>query len=75
MVRSSVSLAGEESVVWGGLVVQCAGQARGMLNHFKSQHNSIKFELELPSSDGSLPILDTAIKINPDGTLSYKLHT
>ena len=58
-----------------GTVVKCAGQARGMLNHLNSQHDTIKFELELPSSDGYLPILDTAIKINPDGTLSYKLHT
>ena len=58
-----------------GTVVKCTAQAERMLNHLNSRHKSIKFELELPSVDGYLPILDTAIKIKPDGSLSYKLHT
>ena len=58
-----------------GTVVNCTVQAKRMLNHLNSRHKSIKFELVLPSVDGYLPILDTAIKIKLDGSLSYKPHT
>ena len=58
-----------------GTLVNRTAQAERMLNDLNNRHNSIKFELELPSADGYLPILDTAIKINPDGSFSYKLHS
>ena len=35
----------------------------------------IKFELELPAEDNYLPLLDAALKINHDGSLSHRLHT
>ena len=58
-----------------GMVVDSIGDAQRMLTYLNSKHTSIKFELELPSDDGYLPILDTAIKINQDGSLSYRLYT
>ena len=58
-----------------GTVVDSVSDARKMLTHLNSQHKTIKFELELPSDDAYLPIMDTAIRINQDGSLSYHLHT
>ena len=58
-----------------GTVVDSVGDARKMLTNLNSQHKTIKFELELPSDDAYLPIMDTAIRINQDGSLSYHLHT
>ena len=46
-----------------------------MLKHLSSKHGSMKFELELPLKDGHLPILGTAVKINVDGSVAYRLHT
>ena len=48
--------------------------ARGMLTYLNSKHDTIKFELEIPNEDGYLPILDTMIKIEPDGSISRKLY-
>ena len=57
------------------IVVNNTDEALRMVQNFDNQHKTIKFELELPSDDGYLPILDTAIKVNADGSLSYRLHT
>ena len=46
-----------------------------MLKHLNSKHGSRNFELELPLREGYLPILDTAVKINTDGSVAYRLHT
>ena len=58
-----------------GTIMENSAQAQKMLKHLNSKHGSIKFELELPLEDGYLPILDTAVKINADGSVAYRLHT
>ena len=58
-----------------GTAVNSTNDAQRMVQYLNNQHTTIKFELELPREDGYLPLLDTAIKINPDGSLSYKLYS
>ena len=58
-----------------GTVVSSIPEANQLLETLNSQHQTIKFELELPAEDNYLPVLDTALKINHDGTLSHQLHT
>ena len=52
-----------------GTVVKTVSQAHSMLQHMNSKHNTIRFEIELPDNDGFLPILDTRMKINQNGTI------
>ena len=47
-------------------------QAQEMLTYLNSRHPTIKFDLEVPNTDGFLPILDIMVKINSDGTTSRK---
>ena len=47
-------------------------QAQEMLTYLNSRHPTITFDLEVPNTDGFLPILDIMIKINSDGTTSRK---
>ena len=58
-----------------GTVVSCTNEAQRMVTNLNDKHKTIKFELELPSEDGYLPLLDTAIKINPDGSTTFRMHT
>ena len=58
-----------------GTVVSSIPEASQLLEALNSQHDTIKFELELPAADGYLPLLDAALKINQDGSLSHRLHT
>ena len=57
-----------------GTLAKNTDHARGMLTYLNSKHDTIKFELEIPNEDGYLPILDTMIKIEPDGSISRKLY-
>ena len=47
-------------------------QAQEMLTYLNSRHPTIKFDLEVPNTDGFLPILDIMVKINSDGITSRK---
>ena len=58
-----------------GTVVGNFPEASQLLETLNSQHDTMKFELELPAADGYLPLLDAALKINQDGSLSHRLHT
>ena len=58
-----------------GTVVSSISEGSQLLETLNSQHDTIKFELELPAADGYLPLLDAALKINQDGSLSHRLHT
>ena len=58
-----------------GTVVSSFPEASQLLKTLNSQHENIKFELELPAADGYLPLLEAALKINQDGSLSHRLHT
>ena len=58
-----------------GTVVSSISEATQLLETLNSQHDNIKFELELPAADGYLPLLDAALKIYQDGSLSHRLHT
>ena len=58
-----------------GMVVSSIPEASQLLETLNSQHDTIKFELELPAADGYMPLLDAALKINQDGSLSHQLHT
>ena len=58
-----------------GTVVSSIPEASQLLETLNSRHDTIKFELELPAADGYLPLLDAALKINQDGSLSHRLHT
>ena len=58
-----------------GTVVSSVTEAQMLLQSLNSKHGSIKFELELPLDDGHLPILDTTVKINADGSVAHRLYT
>ena len=58
-----------------GTTVKTPSQAYNLLQYMNSKHKTIKFEIELPDSDGFLPILDTRLKIKQDGTIERKLFT
>ena len=44
-----------------------------MLNYLNSKHPTIQFEMELPDTEGFLPILDIKMKIGDDGRVERKL--
>ena len=44
-----------------------------MLNYLNSKHPTIQFDIELPDTEGFLPILDTKMKIGDDGRVERKL--
>ena len=46
-----------------------------MLTYLNDQHNSIKFEMELPDMENFLPILDVRIGIDGYGSVRRKLYT
>ena len=58
-----------------GTVLSSIPEASQLLKILNSQHDNIKLELELPATDGHLPLLDAALKINQDGSFSHRLHT
>ena len=58
-----------------GTIMDNAVLAQKTLEDLNDKHGRIKLELELPLEDGYLPILDTAMKINTGGSVSYRLHT
>ena len=58
-----------------GMVVSSIPEASQLLETLNSEHNTIKFNFELPAADGYLPLLDAALKFNQDGSFSHRLHT
>ena len=58
-----------------GTLAKNTEHAQYMLTHINSWHPMIKFDLETPDESGFLPILDTKVKIQEDGTLSTKIFT
>ena len=50
-------------------------EAHLLLTYLNSKHPTIKFELELPSDDDYLPILDVQTKLDTDGNLHHRLYT
>ena len=46
-------------------------EAEKILNIMNQQHSSIQFDLELPSEDGVLSLLDFSIKVASDGSVSF----
>ena len=57
-----------------GTVVNNSNEAQLLLTYLNSKHPTIKFELELPSDDDYLPILDVQIKLDTDGNLHHRLY-
>ncbi len=43
-----------------------------LVTRLNSIHVSIKFEMDLPRSDGFLPVLDTSLRISEDGQIEHK---
>ena len=58
-----------------GTVVPNSDEAYRTLTYLNSKHPTIKFELELPDSDGYLPILDIQMKIDDNGQIHHRLYT
>ena len=58
-----------------GTVVNNPNEAQLLLTYLNSKHPTMKFELELPSDDDYLPILDVQIKLVTDGNLHHRLYT
>ena len=50
-----------------GTLVPDEESAVKMLNYLNSKHPTIQFEMELPDTEGFLPILDIKMKIGVDG--------
>ena len=50
-------------------------EAQLLLTYLNSKHPTIKFELELPSDDDYLPILDVQRKLDTDGNLHHRIYT
>ena len=55
-----------------GTIANDVSQAQEMLTYLNSRHPTIKFDLEVPNTDGFFPILDIMVKINSDGITSRK---
>ena len=55
-----------------GTPVPCKEDAVKMLSYLNSKHPTIQFEMELPDTDGFLPILDIKMKICDDGRIERK---
>lgn len=49
-------------------------EAENVLQHLNAVHTSIKFELELPDSQGYVPFLDLKIAIEEDGRIKHKFY-
>ena len=58
-----------------GTIVHCTEEAQSRLTHANGQHQTIKFEIELPDEDNYLPVLDLQIAITLDGTTDRKLYS
>ena len=58
-----------------GTTVLNTTDAHNILAYLNSKHPTIKFELELPDTDGYLPILDIQLKIDEHGNILHKLFT
>lgn len=58
-----------------GTVVDNVEQANNLLTYLNKQHPTIKFEMDLPDTDGYLPILDVKMHINQHGKPLYKLYS
>ena len=56
-------------------IVHNTEEAQSLLTHVNSQHQTIKFEMELPDEENYLPILDLKIAITSDGTIDRKLYS
>ena len=56
-----------------GTLVPDEESAVKMLNYLNSKHPTIQFEMELPDTEGFLPILDIKMKIGVDGGVERKL--
>ena len=50
-------------------------EAESTLEYLNSRHPTIKFEMELPSEEGFLPLLDIAVQIDETGKFQRKLFT
>ena len=58
-----------------GTVVKNRQEAENTLDYLNSKHPTIKFEMELPSEEGFLPLLDMAVRIDETGHFQRKLFT
>ena len=58
-----------------GTVVKKRQEAENTLEYLNSKHPTIKFEMELPSEEGFLPLLDMAVRIDETGHFQRKLFT
>ena len=58
-----------------GTVVKNRQEAENTLEYLNSKHPTIKFEMELPSEEGFLPLLDMAVRIDETGHFQRKLFT
>ena len=58
-----------------GTVVKNRQEAENTLEFLNSKHPTIKFEMELPSEEGFLPLLDMAVRIDETGHFHRKLFT
>jgi len=56
------------------LVLKNGAKAEDILSSLNSKHKSLKFELEGPSTDNSINILDTCITIAPSGELKIEFY-
>ena len=56
-----------------GTLVPDEESAVKMLNYLNSKHPTIQFEMQLPDTEGFLPILDIKMKIGVDGRVERKL--
>ena len=57
-----------------GTVVKNRQEAENTLEYLNSKHPTIKFEMELPSAEGFLPLLDMAVRIDETGRFQRKLQ-
>ena len=58
-----------------GTVMKNQQEAENTLEYLNSRHPTIKFEMELPSEEGFLPLLDMAVQIDETGNFQRKLFT
>ena len=58
-----------------GTVVKNRQEAENTLEYLNSKRPTIKFEIELPSEAGFLPLLDMAVRIDETGHFQRKLFT
>ena len=58
-----------------GTTVRNTKDAEELLTDLNSKHPTIRFELELPATDGFLPILDIKVQIEKEGHVERKQFT